>query len=144
MSLIFSESYLQWRKCRSWSWASFRAFMADLAEALKHGWNVSLPHSSSRRDVPLCECVWVCEYTHRPSLSPAAKAQLHHVALCIIQSRWGKERASMLCGKHIFKEENLVLRVGAHRLTPCPFWAANESFVTEKCKNPPYSEQKLE
>lgn len=40
-----------------------KAFMADLAEALKHGWNVSLPHSSSRRDVLLRECVWVCVHT---------------------------------------------------------------------------------
>lgn len=47
-----------------------KAFMADLAEALKHGWNVSLPHSSSRRDVPLRVCECVCTHTGYRSVRP--------------------------------------------------------------------------
>lgn len=77
-SVIFSESYLQWRKCSSWSWASFHA--QDF-----YGWSgrtfetrlKRLPSTQlvmegcSSAWVCVCLCVCVCTHTrYRSVLQP--------------------------------------------------------------------------
>lgn len=133
LSVIFSESSFQWRKCSSWSLAVFmlKTFMADLAEPLKRNCNISPPDNSCRKfQLLVCASlrvrVCVSNWLYRLVLQPRQYTTTYVCSLTMIQSRWGMEHASVLRGKHIFKGGYLVFNPPSPTF-PCPthpfFWA---------------------
>lgn len=92
-------------------------------------------HTARQAGMFLCVCVF-CVHTHRLSLSPAQgpappRCSLHY-------SLQMREGSCVLCGKHIFKGENLVLRLGTHRLAPVHSEQLTSPF--KNIKQTPYSE----